>query len=54
VRLIAELTCRRDEALRSARSAMDAGDWSSAADWEERAILSADALAVMQHGERHE
>ena len=50
VRLIAELTRRRDEGLRNARSAMDAGDWSNAAAWEERAIVSADALAALYDG----
>jgi hypothetical protein len=50
LRLIAELTRRRDEGLRNARSAMDAGDWSNAAAWEERAIVSADALAALYDG----
>jgi hypothetical protein len=46
LRLIAELSRRRDDGLRKARSAMYAGDWTSAAGWEERAIVSADAIAL--------
>jgi hypothetical protein len=29
---------------------MDAGDWDTAAAWEERAIMSADAIALLSDG----
>ena len=50
--VLAELTFRRDEGLRNARSAMEAGDWDDAADWEERAIVSDHAIALLHDGWR--
>jgi hypothetical protein len=45
--VLEELTTRRDEGLRNASSALSAGDWEEAAEWEERAIISADAIALL-------
>ena len=45
--LIEELTTRRDQGLRNAVFALSAGDWDEAAAWEERAIISADAIALL-------
>jgi hypothetical protein len=54
VRRVAHLNRGRARGLRNARIALDAGDWASAARWEEHAIVCADAIAMLDDHRRDE